>query len=75
MVCGVDEHLWNGVNLRPPMMHFDEVMSLDVLITEGDKPKVSFGRRQHAWLPKLVQGEEFVSCKRFAAHRLMVTQM
>ncbi|TAK85259.1 MAG: hypothetical protein EPO09_20370 [Aquabacterium sp.] len=42
-VCGVDEHLWNGMNLRPPMMHFAEVASLGVLVTDGDKPKISFG--------------------------------
>jgi hypothetical protein len=41
-ICAVDELLWNGLNLRPPMMHFVEVASLGVLITEGDKPKVSF---------------------------------
>lgn len=41
-VCGVDEYLWNGMNLKPPMMHFGEVASLGVLVTEGDKPKVSF---------------------------------
>lgn len=43
MICGVDEHLWNGVNLKPPMMHFGEVASLGVLVMEGDKPKISFG--------------------------------
>lgn len=43
MVCGVDEHLWNGMNLRPPMMHFGDVASLGVLVTEGDKPKIAFG--------------------------------
>lgn len=43
MICGVDEHLWNGMNLRPPMMHFGEASSLGVLLTDGDKPKVSFG--------------------------------
>lgn len=42
-ICGVDEHLWNGMNLKPPMMHFSEVESLGVLITEGNKPKISFG--------------------------------
>jgi len=41
--CGVDEHLWNGLNLRPPMMHFVEVASLGVLVTDGNKPKLSFG--------------------------------
>lgn len=42
-ICGVDEFLWNGLNLKPPMMHFSEVASLGVLVTEGEKPKVSFG--------------------------------
>jgi hypothetical protein len=42
-VCCVDEHLWSGMNLRPPMMHFGEVASLGVLVTDGDKPKISFG--------------------------------
>lgn len=42
-ICGVHEHLWNGMNLKPPLMHFDEVASLGVLVTEGDKPKISFG--------------------------------
>ncbi len=41
--CGVDEHHWNGLNLRPPMMHFGEVASLGVLVTDSDKPKLSFG--------------------------------
>lgn len=41
-ICGVDEHLWNGMNLRPPMMYFGEVTSLGVLITDGIKPKISF---------------------------------
>jgi hypothetical protein len=43
MLCGVDEQVWNGLNLRPPLMHLGEVASLGVLVTEGDKPKVSFG--------------------------------
>lgn len=42
-ICGVDKFLWNGMNLRPPMMHFGEATSLGVLVTEGDKPKISFG--------------------------------
>jgi hypothetical protein len=42
-ICGVGEHLWNGMNLKPPLMHFGEVASLGVLVTEGDKPKISFG--------------------------------
>lgn len=42
-ICGVDEDLWNGMNLKPPLMHFGEASSLGVLITESDKPKISFG--------------------------------
>ena len=42
-ICGVDEYSWNGLNIRPPMMHFSEVASLGVLVTESGKPKVSFG--------------------------------
>ena len=43
MICGVDEFLWNGLNLRPPLMHFGEVASLGVLVSEREKPKISFG--------------------------------
>ncbi len=42
-ICGVDESLWNGMNLRPPLMHFGEAASLGVLVTEGDNPRISFG--------------------------------
>lgn len=49
MICGVDEHLWNGMNLRPPMMYFGEVASLGVLITDGDKPKVSFSLNERPY--------------------------
>lgn len=42
-ICGVDEYLWNGLNLKPPMMYFGEATSLGVLVTEGSKPKISFG--------------------------------
>lgn len=41
-ICGVGEHLWNGLNLKPPMMHFGAATSLGVLVTERDKPKISF---------------------------------
>jgi hypothetical protein len=50
-MCGVDEHLWNGMNLRPPLMHFGEVASLGVLITEGGKPKISFGLNDRPYAP------------------------
>jgi hypothetical protein len=42
-VCGVSEISWNGLNVIPPMMHFSEVSSLGVLVTESGKPTVSFG--------------------------------
>ena len=42
MICGVDKHLWNGRNIKPPMMHLGEVASLGVLVTEGNAPKISF---------------------------------
>jgi hypothetical protein len=42
-ICSVDAFLWNGLNLKPPMMHFNEIASLGVLVTEGEKPKISFG--------------------------------
>jgi hypothetical protein len=42
-ICSVDEHLWSGMNFKPPMMYFTEVASLGVLVTESDKPKISFG--------------------------------
>ncbi|MGZ8252409.1 MAG: hypothetical protein ACXWT7_08690 [Methylophilaceae bacterium] len=29
IICGVDEYLWNGLNLKPPMMHFSEVASVN----------------------------------------------
>ena len=41
-ICGVDEFLWNGLNLKPPMMYFSEVASLGVL-TDAERPKLSFG--------------------------------
>lgn len=41
-ICGVHEHLWNGLNLRPPLMHFGEAASLGVLVTNNQKPKISF---------------------------------
>ncbi|MDM0079230.1 hypothetical protein QTI17_01365 [Variovorax sp. J31P179] len=48
-ICGVDEYLWNGSNLRPPMMHLGEVASLGVLVTEGGKAKVSFGLNERPY--------------------------
>jgi hypothetical protein len=42
-ICGLSEHSWNGLNIRPPMMHFGEAASLGVLITDSPKPRMSFG--------------------------------
>ena len=42
MLYHEDEALWNGLNLRPPMMHFGEVTSLG-FVADVDKPKISFG--------------------------------
>jgi len=42
MGCPVSIHSWNGRNVRPSMMHFDEVSTLGVIGREGGKPKVSF---------------------------------
>jgi hypothetical protein len=41
-ICPVSDHSWNGRNIRPPMMAFDQVSVLGVLGRERGKPKVSF---------------------------------
>lgn len=41
-VCPVSEHGWNGRNVRPPMMSFDQVSVLGVFGRERGQPKVSF---------------------------------
>ena len=41
-ICGADHHLWNGLNLQAPMMILGETAQLGVLVTERDKPKLSF---------------------------------
>lgn len=41
-VCPVSEHSWNGRNVRPPMMSFNQVSVLGVLGRERGQPKVSF---------------------------------
>lgn len=38
----VSMHSWNGRNVRPPLMHFDEVSTLGVVGIEGERLKVSF---------------------------------
>lgn len=42
MRCPVDEPLWNGRNLRAPMMYLGEASVLGVMGRENGKPKVSF---------------------------------
>lgn len=41
-ICPVSEHTWNGRNVRPPMMSFDQVSMLGVFGREHGRPKVSF---------------------------------
>ena len=42
MLCSVSETTWNGLNVRPPMMHFDQVSVLGVMGRDNGRPKVSF---------------------------------
>lgn len=42
MICRVSEHSWNGLNIRPPMMSFEQVSVLGIFGREQGKPKVSF---------------------------------
>jgi hypothetical protein len=42
MGCPVSIHSWNGRNICPAMMHFDQVSALGVVGRESGKPKVSF---------------------------------
>ena len=39
MVCPVSIDSWNGHNVLPPMMHFDQVSTLGVIGRENGKPK------------------------------------
>lgn len=41
-VYPVSEHSWNGRNIRPPMMYFDQVSVLGVFGRERGQPKISF---------------------------------
>lgn len=41
--CRVDEFLWNGMNLKPPLMYLGESTSLGVQIDDDGAPKISFG--------------------------------
>jgi hypothetical protein len=40
--CRLDDRLWNGLNLRPPMMVLGEESALGVLTHDRDKPRLSF---------------------------------
>jgi hypothetical protein len=40
--CPVSDHLWNGLNVRPPMMYFGEATALGVVSRERGTPRVSF---------------------------------
>ena len=41
-ICGIDLPSWNGLNVRAPMMILGESAQLGVLITDSEKPKLSF---------------------------------
>ena len=40
--CRVSDDLWNGLNVVPPMMHFDTVSTLGIVTREHEHPRVSF---------------------------------
>ncbi len=42
MTCSISKYSWNGFNVRPPMMYFDQLSTLGVVGREGGAPKVSF---------------------------------
>jgi hypothetical protein len=41
-ICGIDTPSWNGLNVQAPMMILGETAQLGVLMTDGEKPKLSF---------------------------------
>lgn len=41
-LCTVSVDSLNGLNVRPPMMHFGQISTLGVVGTESGKPKMSF---------------------------------
>jgi len=41
-ICGIDVPSWNGLNVQAPMMILGETAQLGVLMTDSDKPKLSF---------------------------------
>lgn len=40
--CPTSITSWNGMNIKPPMMYFDEASTLGVMSQDGDKTKISF---------------------------------
>src|SRR5262249_39074907 len=42
VACPVSQHTWNGRNVVPPMMHFDQVSTLGVIGRQSGRPNVSF---------------------------------
>ncbi len=42
MPCPVSVDSLNGLNVRPPMMHFGQISTLGVVGTESGKPRISF---------------------------------
>lgn len=42
MACPVSNELWNGHNINPPMMHFDQVSTLGVVSRDNGNPRISF---------------------------------
>jgi len=40
--CGIDEYLWNGLNIQAPFMHFGEGSSLAAVDSSSGKTTVSF---------------------------------
>lgn len=41
-ICGIDLPSWNGLNVQAPMMILGETAQLGVLMTDSEKPKLSF---------------------------------
>jgi hypothetical protein len=40
--CRVSDGLWNGLNMVPPMMHFDTTSTLGIVTRDREHPRVSF---------------------------------
>ena len=38
----MSDGLWNGLNIVPPMMHFDTVSTLGIVTRDREHPRVSF---------------------------------